>query len=257
MFRSTLGVLFAFVGSSVVIVACGSDDADESPSNTGGSGNVSYYGGYGGSDGGFGGSDGGSGGRSSGGSGGLAGSSNGGAAGSTQGGAAGGGGLSPIDGTCENHCGQPEPPAGAKCYCDEDCIPFGDCCSDFDQLCSTGSGGNGGSGGTGGAPSGGGGTSGGLPSCVGHCGEKTAVPGSSPACYCDDACIDNSDCCFDFNVACAFVGGGGSGGSSSGPTCAGHCDKIAPAPGSNPPCYCDITCSTLNDCCADYATYCD
>lgn len=248
MIRSTLGIFVAFLGSTVVIVACGSDDADDKPENTGGSGNVSYYGGYGGSDGGYGGSDGGYGG-SNGGSGGVSGSGQGGVAGGAQGGAAGGGGLSPIDGTCENHCGDSTPPAGAKCYCDENCIPVGDCCSDFDQYCSSGSGGSGG------APSGGG-SGGGLPSCVGHCGTTSAVPGSNPACYCDDLCIDSGDCCFDFNVACAFVGGGGSGGGSNDPTCAGHCGKITPAPGSNPACYCDITCASLNDCCSDYDSYC-
>jgi hypothetical protein len=252
MIRSTLGLLVAFVGGAVAIVACGGSDADDKPENTGGTGNVSYYGGYGGSDGGYGGSDGGYGGGY-GGSGGASGSGQGGAAGGAQGGAAGGGGLSPIDGTCENHCGDSMPPPGAKCYCDEDCIPIGDCCSDFDQFCSS-------AGGSGGGPSGGGGSGGGsgggLPSCVGHCGTTGAVPGSNPACYCDDLCIDSGDCCFDFNVACAFVGGGGSGGGSNNPTCAGHCGKITPAPGSDPACYCDITCQALDDCCDDYDSLC-
>ncbi len=173
----------------------------------------------------------------------------GGAAGSSQGGAAGGGGVSPIDGSCKSHCGDSTPPAGAKCYCDSACIPIGDCCSDYDTYCSSGGGGGtGGSGGSGG---------GGLSSCTGHCGDSSAVPNSNPKCYCDDLCIDSGDCCFDFNVACAFVGGGGSGGGTGTPSCVGHCGKITPVPGSNPPCYCDQTCQTLNDCCGNYSSACN
>jgi hypothetical protein len=250
MIRSTLLLSVVLSSSALVIGACGSDDGGDDKGETGGTGSSTYYGGYGGSDGGSGGSTyyGGSGGSD----GGSAGSSQGGAAGGSQGGAAGGGGLSPIDGSCQNHCGDSTPPPGAKCYCDDSCIPIGDCCSDYDQYCE-------GSGGSGGNPSGGGGSggsSGGLTSCVGHCGDTGAVPGSSPACYCDDLCTGSGDCCFDFNVACAFSGNGGSGGGSGTPTCTGHCGKITPVPGSNPPCYCDVTCSLANDCCADYDTKC-
>ncbi len=41
-------------------------------------------------------------------------------------------------------------------------------------------------------------------SCVGHCGSSDPVPGSSPECYCDDACESpqNNDCCADKQTAC-------------------------------------------------------
>ncbi|MFO0569690.1 MAG: hypothetical protein U0263_28835 [Polyangiaceae bacterium] len=69
------------------------------------------------------------------------------------------------------------------------------------------SGGAGGSasGGSGGSASGGaGGTTGGSKnSCVGHCDLiDTPVPGSSPKCYCDDACEGFDDCCVDKIKVC-------------------------------------------------------
>jgi Somatomedin B domain len=63
-----------------------------------------------------------------------------------------------------------------------------------------GSGGLAGAGGSGAAAGSGGGTSG--DSCVGQCGQSTPVPGSSPACYCDTACVNYGDCCSDYSSAC-------------------------------------------------------
>jgi hypothetical protein len=41
------------------------------------------------------------------------------------------------------------------------------------------------------------------PSCVDHCGEGTAHPdGHGNACFCDDACVANGDCCGDFAAVC-------------------------------------------------------
>lgn len=62
-------------------------------------------------------------------------------------------------------------------------------------------GGSSGSGATGGS-SGSAGTTSGGPSCVGHCGQSTAVPASSPACYCDTQCVSYKDCCDDYVAVC-------------------------------------------------------
>ncbi len=73
----------------------------------------------------------------------------------------------------------------------------------------TGGSASGGSGGTsagggGGTSAGGSGSTGGSKnSCVGHCDLiDTPVPGSSPKCYCDDACEGFGDCCSDKIKAC-------------------------------------------------------
>ncbi|MCK6537496.1 MAG: ferritin-like domain-containing protein, partial [Polyangiaceae bacterium] len=52
------------------------------------------------------------------------------------------------------------------------------------------------------------------------------------------------------------AGSAGSGGGTSAGSCAGHCGKSTPAPGSTPACYCDSSCSGFGDCCADYAAKC-
>jgi hypothetical protein len=86
------------------------------------------------------------------------------------------------------------------------------------SLCETG--GTGGSGGTGGA----GGASGGG-------GAGGASGGSAGA---------------------GAVGGGG--GTSA--SCVGHCASPEPAPGSDPACYCDDSCTGFGDCCDDFAAAC-
>jgi hypothetical protein len=59
---------------------------------------------------------------------------------------------------------------------------------------------------TAGASGSSGGSEGGTPepgSCVGHCGDDSAVPlGDGHACFCDDACVGQGDCCNDFALAC-------------------------------------------------------
>ncbi len=39
-------------------------------------------------------------------------------------------------------------------------------------------------------------------SCKNHCSDEGAVPGSSPACYCDKGCQDFGDCCSDRALVC-------------------------------------------------------
>lgn len=43
---------------------------------------------------------------------------------------------------------------------------------------------------------------------------------------------------------------------SSGPSCAGLCGTSTPAPGSDPSCFCDDTCTDRGDCCGDFAAVC-
>lgn len=71
--------------------------------------------------------------------------------------------------TCADSCGGQAP---GGCFCDELCVGFGDCCSDYADQCN---------------PS----------SCFGRCGER--APGG---CYCDLACREFRDCCTDYVVSC-------------------------------------------------------
>ena len=70
---------------------------------------------------------------------------------------------------------------------------------------------------TGAAPDSSGGSSD-KPSCSGRCGSSSAVPGSSPACYCDSVCASKNDCCPDYTAVC-------SGGASGGGTPSGSCSS--------------------------------
>ena len=74
--------------------------------------------------------------------------------------------------SCEGRCGQYDP--AASCQCDDACVQFGDCCGDFEQLC------------TGGPPD--------PNSCV----QNNACGGQAPGgCYCDAVCPQFGDCCPD------------------------------------------------------------
>jgi hypothetical protein len=89
-----------------------------------------------------------------------------------------------------------------------------------------------------------------APTCANRC-NAGQIAGATPACYCDNLCIANGDCC----------GGGASyqnecGAAPSGPTCAGSCGSLSPAPGSSPACYCDPACTSNGDCCGDYQSLC-
>jgi hypothetical protein len=98
--------------------------------------------------------------------------------------ARGGGAPGKADGTkysCEGSCGEQAP---GGCWCDEECVEYGDCCADKAPVCE-----------------------GRWPSCEGLCG------GPSPdGCWCDEACTDFGDCCVDVAPACQDV-----------PSCEGAC----------------------------------
>jgi hypothetical protein len=106
--------------------------------------------------------------------------------------------------------------------------------------------------------SGGGGGSSEVTSCDGLCGVGE-VEGSDPVCYCDDACVENGDCCggsIEYDAVCGYYGGGGGGGGEEAGSCYDWCGYEEPAPGSSPACYCDDYCYQNGDCCADIDDYC-
>ncbi|MDA8021115.1 MAG: trypsin-like peptidase domain-containing protein [Thermoanaerobaculia bacterium] len=72
-------------------------------------------------------------------------------------------GTSPPQNSCQGRCGGQAP---GGCWCDDQCTGFGDCCSDFNQVCAS--------------PN----------SCVGNCGGQ--APGG---CWCDAQCEGFGDCC--------------------------------------------------------------
>ncbi len=82
-----------------------------------------------------------------------------------------GGGGNP-GGSCEGRCGNFDP--SQSCQCDDACTQFGDCCSDFEELCE------------------------GAPPDPNSCVESNACGGQAPGgCYCDPACTQFGDCCSD------------------------------------------------------------
>jgi hypothetical protein len=133
--------------------------------------------------------------------------------------------CSELGATCSGYCGSSPP--NSNCRCDVQCQLRGDCCKDYQTICS-------------------------LPvgSCTNRCGVYTAGQ-----CACDSECFGNGDCCNDYQNACRVGMGvgmgmvsGGRGGSSS---CAGNCGNKAPSG-----CFCDPTCTTTGDCCSDYGLLC-
>ena len=82
-------------------------------------------------------------------------------------------GLGKADGSdsCKGHCGTQAP---AGCWCDAECVKYGDCCKDKAQECDKT-----------------------QPSCKGHCGKK-----SPDGCWCDSQCHSYGDCCPDKKQVC-------------------------------------------------------
>lgn len=94
----------------------------------------------------------------------------------------------PTDGpTCTGACGGQG--SDGACWCDDACVGYSDCCPDYEAVCVADDGGD-----DGGTP---------ATTCEGHCGNSSAVPGSTPACYCDSACEGYGDCCSDYGSVCS------------------------------------------------------
>jgi len=87
--------------------------------------------------------------------------------------------LKQEDGSCFERCGDKLDPA-YDCQCNDFCTQFGDCCPDYDEVCS------------------------GEPepepgSCAGKC--NIGVDPDAP-CQCNQSCVDFKDCCPDYNTEC-------------------------------------------------------
>jgi hypothetical protein len=110
------------------------------------------------------------------------------------GGAAGAGGTGGTTGgpaSCVDHCSAQS--EDKSCWCDSGCKTYGDCCSDYLDVC-TGS--TGGAGGAGGSSTGG---TGGVSEPTGctpaTCGTANDAKEDGKACYCDSQCANYGDCC--------------------------------------------------------------
>jgi Zn-dependent metalloprotease len=78
----------------------------------------------------------------------------------------------PPTGSCEGRCGTFDP--AATCQCDDACTQFGDCCDDFEEICSA------------------------EPTDPNSCVDNNTCGAQAPGgCYCDDACTQFGDCCPD------------------------------------------------------------
>ena len=69
---------------------------------------------------------------------------------------------------------------------------------------------------------------------------------SSDGCWCDDACVENGDCCSDKAEICPHM------------SCRNtDCEGMVTDPTTEETCYCDDLCERFKDCCDDYKDYCD
>jgi len=76
--------------------------------------------------------------------------------------------------SCVGRCNQQGTIPGAPCQCNRPCQTFGDCCSDYEQVCLT------------------------LSSCAGRCNTRnTSLP-----CQCNKPCVSYGDCCPDYEDLC-------------------------------------------------------
>lgn len=82
-------------------------------------------------------------------------------------------------------------------------------------------------------------------SCANSCGGQSLTPDAT--CYCDAACVELEDCCFDALEQCPIEFP-----PPATNTCAGQCD----GPSLDGSCYCDEACVGIGDCCSDKVGYC-
>ncbi|XP_065562817.1 uridylate-specific endoribonuclease-like isoform X1 [Artemia franciscana] len=82
--------------------------------------------------------------------------------------------------SCAGRCDTIGTDSSAPCQCNKPCINYGDCCSDYEQVCL---------------------------SCVDRCdiGYNSQFP-----CQCNTQCPNHGNCCFDFDALCEGGSGGGS-----------------------------------------------
>ena len=161
--------------------------------------------------------------------------------------------------SCSGACGSSE--AQGTCYCDDQCVGNGDCCSDYNEVCS---GGADDGGGEDGGDAGGGGDS-----CKDACGGAA----SSGNCHCDASCTEYGDCCSDYEAECRDGEDGGDGGDDGtepsddggndggddggdGGGTSGSCANSCGGQSSSGTCYCEDSCHEYGDCCSDYDAQC-
>ncbi|XP_068171038.1 uridylate-specific endoribonuclease A isoform X1 [Antennarius striatus] len=84
--------------------------------------------------------------------------------------------------SCEGRCGYGTD-NNFSCQCNPSCERFKDCCSDYSELCKSGS-----------------------TSCKGRCGETY---NSDNKCHCNSKCAQHYNCCSDYAELCDSDGGGG------------------------------------------------
>jgi V8-like Glu-specific endopeptidase len=122
---------------------------------------------------------------------------------------------------CKGYCNSYSPVG--KCWCDETCVFYGDCCDDVCDYCPSLShcqaGGD----------------------CAGYCGGK-----SPKGCYCDNFCAGAGDCCKGVCDDCPSLSH-----CQAPQGCQGYCGGKSPAG-----CYCDSYCITAGDCCSDVCKWC-
>jgi hypothetical protein len=114
-------------------------------------------------------------------------------------GGTGGGGTGGATGgpaSCVDHCNAQS--EDKSCWCDSGCKTYGDCCTDYLDVCTgTSSGGSGGA--SGGA---GGGTSEPTGCTEALCGTANDGKENGKACYCDSQCEGYGDCCSNKAAVC-------------------------------------------------------
>ena len=149
-------------------------------------------------------------------------------------------------GTCDGRCGDA---TEAECYCDAECLSYGDCCADACDLCGYCE------------------DAGSEPappaeepsqptppsaegaSCVGYCGGEAPL-----GCFCDSECLAYGDCCGDVCAACGEcldtppIEPEPEGATS----CEGRCGE----PAGSGDCGCDEGCELRGDCCSDVVAVC-
>lgn len=145
-----------------------------------------------------------------------------------------GGGVS-SGSLCAGVCGDSEAIVqtdGTKCYCEESCLKWNDCCEGYAESCMKDV----------------------LEEsvCEGLCGTTHGIRlADGSKCYCEAECLDYNDCCEGYVEVCASSSTGSSA------VCAGKCgdtSKFTAADGSV--CYCEEQCLKYKDCCEDYEDTC-
>ncbi len=136
------------------------------------------------------------------------------------------------------NCGKPEAVADT-CFCDAECVQFGDCCPNAAVVCELDRN-------PGGNP--------GNTSCKDKCG---GAGNETETCFCDDQCVKFNDCCHDVFEQCGFRGNrnrDSRGGARTGSCEADDCGNNSKPDGTG--CFCDAACVGFGDCCANFATVC-